>query len=679
MEMSIKRWKQLSLLTFRKWGRKNFSLFATMHKVVKISVLSVAYFLSVPALTVAMDNDTTVVKREYNLEEIEVSASRAPSLFSEIVRVLTVIDSKNIEQGAATSLQDVLGQVAALDVRQRGAGGVQADISIRGGTFDQVLILLNGINITDPQTGHHNLNLPVSLSQIERIEILEGPAARIYGPNAFSGAINIITKQFEEKTITARFDGGSFGYFGANIAAGFNTGIINHLIAGNRERSDGHIENTDFGISNLFYSGQLLSEAGRLSAQAGATEKSFGANSFYTPLYPNQFEQVQSLFSAVKWESFSKLHLTPVLYWRRHFDKFLLFRNDPGLYKNLHRTDVWGANLNSWFLWKGGKTAFGAEFRSEKILSNALGDNLDKPVKVPREDEFYSKSKTRTTASVFFEHSYYLNNWTFSAGSLANQISDGSPGWNIFPGLDVSYQYSPALKFVVSWNSSLRMPTFTDLYYSDPVQKGNPQLKPEKLTAIEGGIKFKREFFRGQWVVFAQNGKDIIDWVRNENEEMWQSRNLARINSLGSEIEFIYQMKEHLNRNWPNRLSLSYFYNSQEKTTENLISRYVLDNLKHKLVATLNQTVLNNISVDLKLSFQDREGSYTRYENTVLAGETPFNPFFLTDVKIQYTHRYFRFYMSANNLFNQNYYDLGNVAQPGRWLKTGISFTLPVK
>ena len=236
MEMSIKRWKQLSLLTFRKWGRKNFSLFATMHKVVKISVLSVAYFLSVPALTVAMDNDTTVVKREYNLEEIEVSASRAPSLFSEIVRVLTVIDSKNIEQGAATSLQDVLGQVAALDVRQRGAGGVQADISIRGGTFDQVLILLNGINITDPQTGHHNLNLPVSLSQIERIEILEGPAARIYGPNAFSGAINIITKQFEEKTITARFDGGSFGYFGANIAAGFNTGIINHLIAGNRER-----------------------------------------------------------------------------------------------------------------------------------------------------------------------------------------------------------------------------------------------------------------------------------------------------------------------------------------------------------------------------------------------------------------------------------------------------------
>jgi len=126
-------------------------------------------------------------------------------------------------------------------------------------------------------------------------------------------------------------------------------------------------------------------------------------------------------------------------------------------------------------------------------------------------------------------------------------------------------------------------------------------------------------------------------------------------------------------------LSLRYFYNSQEKTTENLISRYVLDNLKHKLVATLNQTVLNNISVDLKLSFQDREGSYTRYENTVLAGETPLNPFFLTDVKIQYTHRYFRFYMSANNLFNQNYYDLGNVAQPGRWLKTGISFTLPVK
>jgi iron complex outermembrane receptor protein len=681
--MLHQKWKTSECVTFKKWGRKNFSLFGTLRKVVKISVLSVAYFVSVPVLSVAMEQDTSSVRMEYDLDEIEVSAARVPALYSQIARVLVVIESKEIEQSAAASVQDLLEYVASVDIRQRGAEGVQADISIRGGSFDQTLILLNGINITDPQTGHHNLNLPVSLSQIERIEILEGPAARVYGPNAFSGAVNIVTKQPPGNSVSTSLGGGSFGYFNSNLSGSFKTGKMNHLLTGNRKRSDGYIGNTDFGISNLFYSSRLQSQKGTLSLQAGATEKGFGANSFYTPVYPNQYEQTRTLFSSARWVSESKLNLTPAIYWRRHFDKFMLFRDEaPEWYQNhnFHRTDVWGANINSWFMWKGGKTAFGASFRSENILSNVLGEDLDSQVEVHNEEAFYTKSKTRATTSVFFEHVYYLNNWSFSAGVMSNHISDSKTGINFFPGLDVSYQFASTLKWIFSWNTSLRMPTFTDLYYSGPTNVGNPELKPEKSSTFEGGLKLNSKIVKGQVVLFYRKGSNIIDWVKSsEDDELWQSMNHTKITSRGAEISLTYFPGEHLHGKWPNKLELNYLYNSQNKEAGDFISYYVLDNLRHKFVASLNQTVFKRVSVDLKMRLQDREGAFTLYRDGAPAEETPYAPFWLFDGKISWQRENLSLFVSVNNIFDNRYFDLGNVLQPGRWLKTGITYKIPFK
>src|SRR5690554_3608564 len=283
------------VLVFRKWGRRNYSLFSTLKKTVNISVLSVTYLLSVPAAVTALPSDTTEVKMQYDLEEVEVTASRAPVLYSEVARVLSVIGAQEIEQMPAQSVQDLLEYVAGVDIRQRGAEGVQADISIRGGTFDQLLILLNGINITDPQTGHHNLNLPVSLSQIERIEILEGPAARVYGPNAFSGAINIITRKPGNTEASAQLSAGSFAWYSTDISAGFRTGTVGHLLSANKKGADGYRTNTDFNSFNIFYTSEWNPVFGKLILQGGVTEKGFGANSFYTPVYPNQFEEIEAI------------------------------------------------------------------------------------------------------------------------------------------------------------------------------------------------------------------------------------------------------------------------------------------------------------------------------------------------------------------------------------------------
>jgi len=666
-------------LIFRKWGRKSYSLFLALGKAVIISVLSVVYFLSTPVISIAAGQDTTEVKMEYDLDEIEVSAQRAPALYSQVARIVSVIERKEIEATPAQSIQDLLEYIAGVDVRQRGTEGVQADISIRGGTFDQILILLNGINITDPQTGHHNLNLPISLSQVERIEVLEGPAARVYGPNAFSGAINIITRQAKENALDIRVEGGSFGYFHPNVSLSVAKSNWNHYVATGGKRSDGYTTNTDFSELNGFYSGHYHSSSGKLEFQVGASKKGFGANSFYTPKYPNQYEATKTLFSSVRWESTGKFHVTPVLYYRRHQDRFELFRSDPASWytgHNYHLTHVYGANLNSWTDWKLGKTALGVEFRSENILSNVLGKDLDEPKKVPGENAEFTKHGSRNTYSLFLEHSIYYQNWTLTGGILANSISGSDLGINVFPGVDVSYHINDALKLYSSYNTSLRMPTFTDLYYQGPTNVGNPDLKPERSETLEGGLKIQQKIISGHLVIFYRKGHDVIDWLKRDISDIWQPQNLTELKSLGTEIQLNLSFREKFGKYFPD-LNASYLFNNVSKNDEEVISRYVLDNLKHKFVGSVMVQIVSNLELNLQVLYQDREGGYIKYEDTLPVGEVDYDPFWLFDAKLIYARKNITLFGSVNNIFNISYSDIENVEQPGRWFKVGIIYSLP--
>ncbi len=668
-----------AVLTFRKWGRKNFSIFLTLHRVVMISVLSVVYLLSSPVKSLAEVQDTSEVKMEYDLDEIEVSAQRAPALYSQVARIVSVIERKEIEAAPSQSVQDLLEYIAGVDVRQRGSEGVQADVGIRGGTFDQTVILLNGINITDPQTGHHNLNLPVSLAQIERIEVLEGPAARVYGPNAFSGAINIVTRLAEGNSLDFGASGGSFGYADGNVAGMIKSDRWNHMLAFNGKRSDGYIENTDFKDLNGFYSGQMKADAGTINFQLGVSQKGFGANSFYTPAYPNQYEATKTLFGSVKWASKGSLHLTPVIYFRRHLDRFELFRDNPAswyTHHNYHLTNVYGGNVNSWLNWDLGKTAIGLEFRSENILSNVLGKDLDEPKKVPGEDDVqFTKSDSREIVSAFFEHSVQIHGLLLTAGVMGNFISGSDLGVNFFPGIDVSYDFSNGMKLYASYNTSLRMPTFTDLYYAGPTNLGNPDLEPEQSASLEGGLKLNRQMVRGHFIVYYRKGKNIIDWVKTNDDEIWTTRNFTRLNALGTEVQTQFLLRNKLGSKYPN-ISFSYQFNSVEKVEAEYISRYVLDHLKHKLVGSFNQQMAKKLFLDIRLIYQDREGTFTKYENTRPLGEAAYEPFFLMDAKLMYRLKSLTVFGSVNNILDTQYNDIGNVVQPGRWIKAGLSYKI---
>ena len=664
------------MLTFRRWGRKSYSLFSVLKKPVRIGVLLAVYTTAFENEYVSAQTDTSKVSMEYNLDEIEVSAQRSPVAFSQVARIASVITREEIEAAPVQSIQELLEYALSVDVRQRGPLGAQADISVRGGSFDQTLILINGINVSDSQTGHHSLDLPVSLKNIQRIEILEGPAARVFGPNAFSGVINIITGVEAQTNVKVDVAAGQHKLSDLNLSGNLIKGSWSHFAAVNRISTDGYIDNTDLKNLNVFYQTRANLKPGTLNFQVGRTNKSFGANSFYTATYPNQYEETKTTFASVKFETGKKIHINPSLYWRRHQDKFELFRDDPpNWYKghNYHLTDVFGSKLDAWFSSSLGKTAFGGEIRSENIWSNVLGNALTTPVEVPGEKgQFFTKSYSRTTISYFAEHSFYIKNLAISGGAMANRISDLGFGWKIYPGMDISYEFVNHYKLYSSANSTLRMPTFTDLFYNGPTNVGNPNLKPEKSQTYEGGLKITYPGFFGHAGIYFRKGKDLIDWVRASDSEKWQTQNLTRINTTGVEVsgtlspERIWKSKFFLTK-----LGINYAYSHLEKGTNNVFSYYVLDNLKNKLDFEIEHRIWQKIAASWRISYQDRNGMRTPTE--------PYKPFWIVNSRISWKSRDTEFYASASNLFNKKYFDLGPVEQPGRWISLGISYQLNFK
>ena len=672
------------IATFKQFGRKGYSVFQSLHKIVRIGCLSIAYLLfAIPANAekniLIAGHDTISSMKDIEFEEVVVSAQRVPVTFSQVSRIVKVIGKEEIQSAPVQSIQDLLRYALDVDVRQRGGLGVQSDISMRGGSFDEVLILLNGININDPQTGHHSLNLPVSLDAIDRIEILEGPASRIYGPDAFSGAINIITGSSDNSNLKARLSGGAYGYYDGGLSGTFVSGNVKNFISVDRRSSDGYIKNTDFKLTDVFYQGKLNTKAGTLDWQLGHTDRGFGANSFYTPAFPDQYEHLKTTFASIKFETGKKLHFTPSVYWRRNQDHFELFRYPaliPSWYTtdNYHLTDVYGANLNAWFSSPIGKTAFGADFRSENILSNVLGTPLVKPLPVPGEPgHFFTDSESRSNFSLFAEHSVTMQKFTASVGLMANWNSQLGTGWKLFPGADLSYHLTKEIKWYASINSSLRMPTFTDLYYSSPTNMGNPALLPEKAVEYESGFKYELKGIDGHLAYFHRDGKDMIDWVKMPDNNVWYAENITKLNTDGLEFSAKINPGKLLDKKvFIQSLNLTCSWLTQNKQSGIYQSQYVLDYLKYKINLGISHKVVRNVGVNWQVSFQKRNGTYTYWDGSTYGQDVEYKPFLLVDSRLYWNKRSSTFYLEASNLFNQSYFDFGNIPEPGRWIKIGF-------
>ncbi|MCF8308515.1 MAG: TonB-dependent receptor [Bacteroidales bacterium] len=669
---------------FKHWSRARYGVFKSIGRQVAIATMVLAFSLVFEVKTTQAQADTADISKTYEMDEVVITGERTPVLYSRLARVVTVLDKEEIESAPVQDITGLLEYVLNLDIRQRGNHGVQADIAMRGGTFDQTLVLLNGVNMTDPQTGHHNLNLPLNLSSVDRIEVLQGPASRVFGVNAFNGAINIITNPSKEQKAKVSLSGGEFGFLKGDASTHFQTGKFRHFVSASHKKSNGYLQdhelnNTDFKNTNIFYHGKINAPDGQFDVQGGWETKGFGANSFYTPAYPNQYEATETGFGSVRY-TFHKEGFTmrPVVYYRRHQDRFELFRDDaPDWYggHNHHLTDVWGANVSGSANTGFGHLAFGLDYRNEHIFSNVLGKEMDDPVDVPGESAVFTQEDNRSTLSLNAEYSFDWKGLHLAAGVMATHYSEVEEV-QVYPGLEASYRVFGGFRIFGSYNEAMRLPTFTDLYYSGPTNIGNPDLKPEESATVEGGLKYTGPAQRIQMAVFHRNGENIIDWVKENEEEKWQPQNLVELNATGLEISWEFRPQAVIETLPVSKFQIAYSYTDLEKAAGDLISQYVLDNLKHKLSINLRHQVFSNMHANWGVTYQDRAGAFVKYSDGSYGEETPYKPFWLLDTRLTWQESDWKIYAEASNLLDKTYYDHGNVPQPGRWIRFGAEYAL---
>ena len=320
---------QRKALRFRQFSRKGYALFACLGRVVTIGVLSVATLESASAAHRHVSTDEEhadslrVTDKEATLDDVEVTGSRAPLALGQAARMVTVLSREEIQAAPVQSINDLLKMAVGVDVRQRGPIGAQTDIGIRGSTSEQITILLNGINICDPQTGHNAFDMPCDVSDIVRIEVLEGPAARVYGTSSLVGAINVVTRQNEKLEMrnekwngNFRIEGGSFGYFSTAGRISLPS-AINHLtssLSASFTRSDGYSRaksdalNADYSGGKAFYQGGYSNDDLHVKWHAGISTKGFGSNTFYSAKYDEQYEKTTKLFTAIQGDVRCKMY-----------------------------------------------------------------------------------------------------------------------------------------------------------------------------------------------------------------------------------------------------------------------------------------------------------------------------------------------------------------------------------
>ena len=579
----------------------------------------------------------------HKLNDVVVESMHQPVLYSDVNRSIEIIDTSKISAFPVNVPQDFLNYSGSVELNQRGTNGVQADIGIRGGSFEQTLIMLDGIKIVDPQTGHHNLNLPISFNNLERVEIVKGGSSSIHAANAFNGVVNFKTKRNKLNSLAANLEGGEYGLYSGSIFGSYNFGNLSNNVLFEKSQSDGYRENTEFDITNISYGGQYISSESVFDLFLGYSDKDFGANSFYTTSFPLQAEHTKTTFAKLSAEfGNDELNYSVKGYWRNNKDEFVLDKTNPEFYKNNHMTNIYGSELNFYFSSLLGKTSLGGEYVYDKIESNNLGNH------------------NRDRKGIFLEHHFNrVSNFIISLSGFAYNYS--TIGWKLWPGVEVGYKLSESANLFANIGKAFRIPTFTELYYNDPITSGNPDLKYEETLNYEIGINYFTEYYRFSSSLFRREGRNLIDYVRQSDDIPWTAMNFSSINTNGVEFSISSDLKNIFGDQPFNKISLKYSYLNSDKLSSDYSSRYLLQYLKHQAILTVGHEFFGDINFNW----------FLRYEERVNVGNH-----FITDLKIDHSINQVNIYIKATNLFNVPYNDIAGIPLPGRWIVGGIKFSI---
>ena len=591
---------------------------------------------------------------QIDLKEITVvSSPRIELPFSENSKTIQVISKEEIIESPANNVAELLQQVAGIDIRRRGVSGMQADLYIRGGGFDQTLLLIDGIKVEDAQTGHHTMNMALPIEVIERIEIIKGSASRVYGQNAFSGAINIITSKVAENMTSVSLESGSYKQQNASVTISRKNEDQSVLFHYSNNSSDGHKYNTDYKNENYFLKNGFEIKGLPIDMVSSFNERKFGANGFYaSPEAIDQYEETQASLLGFSTKIISNSFIIkPKLYWKRNQDMYVYLRDNPSVYRNLHITNKIGAELNGSYESNNGITGFGVDISSIKLSSNNLGE------------------RKRTMVNLFLEHQmkFAENKIDVTPGVAFSYFSDVSTNQNyqnnffrnffMYPGIDIGYELNDDVKLYSNVGYTYRVPTYTDLFYTSPTTIGNENLKPEKAFTKEIGINYTKDNFDFTFTLYNRDASDVIDYVKNVESAPWEAFNIREINTKGYELGLTYNFYVAAFLNHSIKIGYSNIKDKLKQTDFNF-SRYALNSLKNHLTTSYSFEIKKNLKSSIVYKYAERN-----------SGED----YSIMDFKVSYTLKNYKLYVTGNNLFDTVYSETNLVEMPGRNVLVGIN------
>ena len=601
---------------------------------ITLIIFTLFYIIQTNAQVEPIKKDTV------KLNEVVITSNRISVPFSKTSRTINLITSEDILKSATTNVPDLLQNVTGVDVRRRGVDGMQSDLFIRGGNFNQTLLLIDGIKMDDVQTGHHTMNGVLSFDDIERIEVVKGPAARVYGQNAFTGAVNIVSKKVVKNTLDVGINYGSYDNVkvGASVGQQFTDGNVFASVS--YQESDGYRYNTDFQNIMAF----LKSNFKNYTLTTSFAQRNFGANGFYaSPAYIDQYEETQTSLVALSADYGSEnIKIVPRIYWRRNQDMYLFLRQDPDYFRNLHISNKLGVETNVEISSKLGKTGIGFDASRSFLVSNNLGDH------------------NRTSLTGFVEQRFVLLNETLdiTPGVAVSYFSDF--GTEAFPGIDVGYKVSDAVRVYGDFGYTYRVPTFTEMFYVGPTTIGNPDLEPESALSEEIGIKIKGSNISFDFAIFNRKSENLIDWTKDNEEDKWETRNFSEVKTNGIETSVNYNF-DVLNFN--QNLQVAYTYINDEIIDADVeYTRYSLNSVKHQINAGFNFQFCPIFTQNISYRYVERTDgeSYNVVDARVSAN-------LKNGLQLSFI---------ANNIFNTEYTETNLVPMPKGNVMFGVKYRI---
>lgn len=581
--------------------------------------------------------------RPFPLDTLRVAVgSRVDGRMPALTRSVRVLDRAELERLPVRTLAEALAWAVGVDIQARSPA--QADLSLRGSSFEQVVVLVNGVRVSDPQTGHHDLNLTVPLDRIERVEILRGAASALYGADAVGGVVNVVTRQAEAGW-HGRVEGGSWGTVRGSVGAGWGD-PHGRFVGGGAEwsRSDGHRPGTDYEMVLLHGKGGGQVGRGSLRGEVGLARRDFGAQDFYAR-YPS-FERTRTYTAALRWfggggtegvrspsgdgRAFLLELGTSV---RRHEDEFILVRTQPSLYRNRHTSHVLGGDLLARFRGPmGWRMALGGEAFGDLLESNRLGNRQE------LRGGLYAEMVRGGGGTP----------WVVTLG--ARQDWHEGFGGAFSPALSASYTFAAGVRLRGAAGRSFRVPTFTERYYRDPANVGREDLGTERAWSGEVGADLSPSGTLALSVTaFTRKAEGLIDWARPVGAPPttpWETRNVKEATFLGLEGEARWEGPAGLQ--WTVGGSALSF---QADDLPGFVSKYVLRPLTEQWTVGVRRQVGGQTLVGLHLQQGRRKGE---------------EPHRRLDFQTRFRLASWVIHLDGTNLADERHPDVTGAPSPGR-------------